>query len=734
MAMINTHSSDAEKIALYRSYFRGRNDVFARHWTNGATGKQGYAPALDRTQKPLVLTDAVIKGHLLGIELVGIYPLLLDNTTCFLAIDFDGENWLDDALAVFGITDKHNLPCLLERSKSGNGGHVWFFFENAVPSWKARQVGKYLISQANLSKDTSFDRLFPSQDEHNGKNYGNLIALPLNGKYLKNANTMFIDRSGNPYSDQWHHLSSCKKISEPSLDSLLRNIKIAPPLPEKVNGNDEEKDEHRAVKTTSSPHAKIVVSNQIYVPQAFLPDKLYKFAKQRCNFANPEYYEMQRKGYSTWKTPRWIYSIDIHDKGISIPVGFLSDLQRFATEQKITLDIDDQRIIASRAIFRSMIKLKPEQQKVVRQLLKQDRAVLEAPPGFGKSVVALYYMKRRQQPTLVVVHRKSLLHQWRKLAEQWLEFKKGDVGIIGDNKWKLGRKLTIASYQTLARRGVDEIKDQIGLVIVDECHHVPAYTFTKVLKLLPAKYVLGLTATPIRKDKLDKLIPLYVGPIIAVRAARISPTATPPKSLVSVQSYLPRTEFTAPESSLTFNQLSELLISNQQRNNQIVRDVVTALRTGAKCLILTERIIHEETLLKLIRQQVKGIKAAAISGQLRKKERERLLQRIKQPRFQLLIATGKLIGEGFDWPELTHLFLTFPISWKGRLIQYIGRVQREAPGKEKAFIHDYVDYEVPMLRFMYFKRLRVYRELGLVQQPVRFVRKPIEDKQQIHLL
>lgn len=708
--------------------------MYARHWTNRATGKQGYAPALDGTQKPLVLTDAVIKGHLLGIELVGIYPLLLDNTTHFLTIDFDGENWLDDALAVVGVTNKHDLPCLLERSKSGNGGHVWFFFEEAVPAWKARQVGKHLISQASLSKDTSFDRLFPSQDEHKGKSYGNLIALPLNGKYLKNANTMFIDQSGNPYSDQWHHLSSYEKISEATLDSLLHNIKIAPPLPEKGNeNNDEEKDEYRAVKTTSSPHAKIVVSNQIYVPQAFLPDKLYKFAKQRCNFANPEYFEMQRKGYSTWKTPRRIYSIDIHDEGISIPVGFLNDLQKFATEQNITLDIDDQRITADRVTFRSMVKLKPEQQKVVRQLLKQDRAVLEAPPGFGKSMVALSCMKRRQQPALIIVHRKSLLHQWRKLAEQWLEFEKGDVGIIGDNKWKPGRKLTIASYQTLTRRGVNEIKDHVGFVVVDECHHVPAYTFTKVLKLLPAKYVLGLTATPIRKDKLDKLIPLYVGPIIIVGTARIPPTATPPKSLVSVQAYLPRTEFTASESSLTFNQLSELLVNSQQRNNQIVHDVVTALRTGAKCLILTERIIHEETLLKLIRQQVKGIKAAAISGKLGKKERERLLQRIKQPNFQLLIATGKLIGEGFDWPELTHLFLTFPISWRGRLIQYIGRIQREIPDKEKAFIYDYVDYEVPMLRLMYFKRLRVYRELGLVRQNPR-IKQSGKDTHQLTLM
>ncbi len=475
------------------------------------------------------------------------------------------------------------------------------------------------------------------------------------------------------------------------------------------------------------------MNNQIYIPQAFLPNKLYKFAKQSCNFTNPQYYEMQRKGYSTWKTPRQIYTIDIHDEGILLPAGFLSQLQKFADTQNIKLNIDDQRITAKPTSFKTTLRLKIEQQKITRQLLKQDRAVLEAPPGFGKSIVALYCMKRRRQPTLVIVHRKSLLHQWYKMAEQWFEFKKNELGIIGDNKWKPGTKLTIASYQTLARRGVEEIKNQFGFVIVDECHHVPAHTFTKVLKLLPARYVLGLTATPIRKDKLDKLIPLYVGIIIANNAKRKEFFTKDKTTEVPVRVHLPRTEFTVPYKNVTFNQLGELLITDQARNQQIANDVVNTLRAGTKCLILTERVAHNQTLLRLIRQQIKGLHAATISGQMRKKDREKILKRIHQSQFQLLIATGKLIGEGFDWPELTHLFLAFPISWKGRITQYVGRVQREDKDKEIACVYDYVDYEVPMLRLMYFKRLRAYRELGLVQSKATH-KTEILDRQQQKLL
>ena len=438
---------------------------------------------------------------------------------------------------------------------------------------------------------------------------------------------------------------------------------------------------------------------------------------------------MQRKGYSTRKTPRRIYTIDVNDEGISLPVGFLTQLQSFANEQRIKLDIDDQRTTTKSITFRTSLKLNTEQQKVAAQLLKQDRAILEAPPGFGKSIVALYCIKRRRQPALVIVHRKSLLHQWRKLAEQWFELEKGELGIIGDNKWNPGGKITIASYQTLARRGFGEIVDQFGFIIVDECHHTPAHTFTKVLKLLPAKYVLGLTATPIRKDKLDKLIPLYVGRITKSSSKRAEISLTEDMDNVPVHVHLPRTEFIAPDKNISFNQLGQLLIVNENRNQQIVSDVINAMRIGAKCLILTERIAHGEKLLKLLRQQMKDAHAAAISGQLQKKEREKLLNRINQPRFQLLIATGKLVGEGFDWPELTHLFLTFPISWKGRLTQYIGRVQRKTEGKETAHVYDYVDYEVPMLRLMYFKRLRAYRELGLVRQKTRTRRQSADTKQ-----
>lgn len=228
--------------------------------------------------------------------------------------------------------------------------------------------------------------------------------------------------------------------------------------------------------------------------------------------------------------------------------------------------------------------------------------------------------------------------------------------------------------------------------------------------------MLGLTATPYRKDKLEKLMSFYVGPTVKASKPETIETSEE-KPNVETTILIKRTNFQINiKKKIEFNALGDVLIANSERNQQIVSDVATALRSGQKCLVLTERVEHCTILLELIRQQTKGIHAAIATGKMGKKERENMAKRIKQERFQLLIATGKLVGEGFDWPELTHLFLAFPFSWKGKLIQYLGRTQRTTENKTNAFVYDYVDYEVKMLQLMYFKRLRVYRELGLIRK------------------
>lgn len=708
---------DDSKIKLYRLLFRGREDVYARYWTNSLTEKSGYKPVFRLNQQSTPLSDEAIKNHLIGKEALGIYPLLSNNTTYLLVVDFDKGTWFNDSVRFTQVAQEHGLPCFIERSKSGNGAHVWFFFETSVSARKARELGKHLLNQAKIKTATSFDRLFPSQDEHSGKGYVNLIALPLQGIHIKQDNTVFINRDGAAYPDQWMKLESVTKISEAVLDGALSGLvgNVSPAM--KADKTDTEVGEYRSARTSSGVQAKLILTSQITIPQTDLPDNLHRFLKEKLNFPKPEFYKLERRGYSTWRVPHVIKTLEVTPEAVMTPAGFLSEIDQFAAKHNLVLSVDDQRVIVKPVTFKSTVKLRPEQKKIVRQLLKQDRVILEAKPGFGKTMTALYCMAKIKQPTLIVVHTRSLLLQWKKQIEASFSLDKNDLGIIGENKWQVGNKITIASYQTLARRGVEKDKYLFGFVIIDECHHVPARTFTDVLKNLPAKKVLGLTATAFRRDELDRLMTFYIGPILkSGPGINTSANESKPTQSVPVELMIKQTDFTfAKSNSIEFHELASTLVVTPARNLQITQDVIFALKSGGKCLILTERIDHCDILLDLIRGQVKGIRASIAKGSGTKKDREKLQKRIRQPKFQLLIATGKLVGEGFDWPELTHLFLAFPITWKGKLIQYIGRLERGVELKQATYFYDYVDYQVPMLKLMYFKRLRTYRSLGIVK-------------------
>lgn len=387
-------------------------------------------------------------------------------------------------MMVMGIASQNKIPCYLERSKSGNGAHIWFFFEKPVPAFKSRQLAKYLISQAGLSKDeSSFDRIFPNQDQHTGKGYGNLIALPLNMTYLQKGNTAFIDQNGEIIADQWHYLASIQKISESKIEQILDDVVITLPVVTKSKSLKQIENaqkgtetigatavEEPEIKTTQGTEARMILESSIFIPEAFLPDKLYKFLKEKLIFHNPQFYEMERRGYSTWNTPRLISTLKKTEGGILIPAGFLPQIGIFAAENNIKLEITDKRTTCAEIDFSSKIELRRSQHRVAEKLLDNDRAILEAKPGFGKTIVAIYCIKKRKQPTLIVVHTKELLHQWKKRLEEFFSLKKGDIGLIGDNKWEIGKKITIASYQTLARNGCEEIRDKFGFIVIDECH------------------------------------------------------------------------------------------------------------------------------------------------------------------------------------------------------------------------------------------------------------------------
>lgn len=728
------------QVGLYRLLFNTRDDVFARYWEDVPNKKFGYAPVYRLNRTPQTMTDNVVLAHLQGNQTVGVYPLFPDNTTSFLVIDFDGDNWLTLINQVVRVAESHGFSPSIERSRSGSGGHLWFFFTERFLGFQARQFGKLLLNHAGIKSRRTFDRMFPSQDEHTGKGYGNLICLPLQGRLVQENKTVFITQEGEEISDQWTYLQSIKKISKSDLEQCLRSvnsdhsksffIKTIDTKKDKSRENeaDNEKADH-PISTTQGQQVKLILDSAIFIPNPWLPDKLYRFLKKELNFPNPEFYEKERFGYSTWQTPRWIKTLEVVPDGIRVPIGYFAHISQIATDNTLSVDITDLRITTKKISFPSQLKLRKDQQKALNQLYQYERAILEAHPGFGKTMVALSLMKKRHQKTLVIVHTNTLLHQWQKRICDYFNMSKEDVGLIGNNKWKIGEKVTIASYMTLARRGTDDIKNEFGLVIVDECHHVPAHTFSSVVKCFAAKYALGLTATVFRKDQLEKLMYLYISDqTVSVGDSDQKPTQNIFHT-VETKLITRKTEFLVDSPVENFQEASRLVIADDKRNEQIANDIVTVLASGSKCLVLTERLEHCEKILEVVRRKIKGVHAAVATGMMTKKQRERIAKRMNQERFQLLIATGKLIGEGFDWPAVSHLFLAFPFSWKGKLIHYVGRVQRICEGKTLAVVHDYFDEQVPMLKLMYFKRLRTYRSLGLTKIVSSVKKKTINDDQ-----
>jgi len=682
----------------------------------------GYAPVFTIDQQPAGLTDAAISAHLNGSITIGIYPLLKDNSSYFIAADFDHGDWLQEANRYCKSAASCSVPAYIERSRSGDGAHVWIFFQTNIPAVKARQLGHLLLERAGITRRQSYDRLFPSQDFHTGQGLGNLIALPLQGDMLKTGKTAFVNEHGDSYPDQWRVLKAVTRVTESTIDRILGAPKMAAKKPGVHSAASDEGAAEPMYRAIVGSPVELVLGSQIYIPAASVSAQFYQFLKSRLNFSNPRYLEYQRNGYSTHAIPRYITTIEKSQDGILVPAGFLPEISAFAEKTKLKLTFDDQQAIVPVTRLKSSIKLRPEQRRAADNLLAKPRSILEAGPGFGKTIVGLYCLSKLRQKTLIIVHTRELLEQWATRIHECFDLKDGDLGIIGEGKWQVGRKITLASYQTLNRRCVEDIRSTFGLVIIDECHHAPAKTFTNVLKIFEAKYVLGLTATAMRRDQLDRMMEFYIGPILRV-SSKPQPTGDSKffQQPTTVTSLVVKTTDFEPAGlkNSEFHEVAAFLIADNKRNAMIADDITTALGTDAKCLVLTERVEHCQILLDQVRQRVKGTHAAIVTGKNTRKERAALRRRLTQERFKLLISTGKLIGEGFGWPELTHLFLVFPFTYKGKVVQYVGRLQRtttESP--QQTFVYDYSDLKVPMLKAMYFKRLRSYRSLGIVRQPV----------------
>ncbi len=703
--------SREERVSIFLSRFKGRSDVFARRWQKWDSSISGYAPVYTdykkKTYEPFTAEWA--EKHLLGSIVIGVYPLLQDNTSHFIAADFDGDGWKESVKEFYGVCKKYNVPVAIERSRSGNGAHAWLFFTEPYSAYKSRQVFLALLREANsigeFEKNESFDRLFPNQDYLSGKGLGNLIALPLQGVSRKNGNSVFVDPENDfqVIDDQWSFLKDTRLLTPKDLDALHEKLTSVPIIPT------DKKNKRRLKKGKGV--INIIISNTIQIYRGELLPSLVSFLREELNLLNIEYIVKERAGLPIYGSPRFINTIEVEGEFVSVPRGFILELSKWLDTKGIHYSVIDKRITAEPVRFALKTTLFPYQEKALKTFAKETQGVLVAPAGAGKTIMGLGLISQKKQPAIILTHRRQIYDQWLDRIESTLGIPRTKIGQICSIKKKETLPITVAMVQTLARiNDWGRISEKFGTVIIDECHHMPAKIFRNVVSKFRGKYLFGLTATPDRKYNDQKLISAYLGPIIhTVKKEEIVErqitSGSTPIDIVLIRST--DTEIPFATTPLHFPLISKVVSNDSRRNALIVADIINEAKSGKRCLVLTERKEHVEILQAYLRKDFETI---AFSGDLSARQRKFALQKIKGGRFAILIATGQILGEGTDIENLDILFLAFPVSFHGKLAQYVGRIRRDGGAKK---IYDYRDTKVPYLDKMWKKRATFYRKTDI---------------------
>lgn len=746
-------SSAADKIALFRRLFRGRDDVHAVRWES-AKGASGYSVACANEWRPgvcrkpkircgdcahrslLPVTDRVIYDHLAGRSTVGVYPLLPDDHCRFLAVDFDGKDWRADILALARSCRELDVPAAAEISRSGRGAHLWLFFSAPVPARLARHLGAALIShtcgrtrQLSLS---SYDRMFPNQDTMPKGGFGNLIALPLQKAPRAAGRSVFVDDGLRPWPDQWAFLDARPALSPEGLEAALGRACAgrhpldvafasgeagAAPAADRPPGGAEPAGRRKPWERPAAeparlpgplpPSLKLVLADGVYFAKNELTPPLSNRLVRLAAFQNPAFYRNQAMRLSVWNTPRVIGCAENHPDHIGLPRGCLDGALKLLKDNGIKADIQDERLSGGGISAHFVGTLRGDQEAAAKAVLARETGVLCAPTAFGKTVTAAAVIARRGVSALVLVHRTELMRQWRERLDELLELRGPGPGALGGGENALTGAVDVAVMQSLSRReDLGELLDGYGQIVVDECHHISALSFESVLKQSKARFVLGLTATPQRRDGHHPIIFMQCGP---VRHQAARPDAAPSQLKV-----FPRL-LDAPEvpRDAGIQDVFRAIAGDGRRARRIADDIAAAFREGRKILALTERSDHLGLLRDILSARIETL--FVLHGRMPGKERAQVLEALRAldgaaPR--VLLATGRLIGEGFDHPALDTLMLAMPISWKGTLQQYAGRLHRACAGKRDVRIYDYVETGQPALERMWRKRRLGYRAMG----------------------
>ena len=768
--IVTSASPARDKLELFRSLFTCRKDVYA-HGYRRKDGGIGYTPACANEWKPGIcpkaahqrvkcaecgnrifpeLSDAVIIAHFKGNDdrfrdVLGQYVLDRDCNTKVLVIDFDKADWKEATNAVRLVAKRRDINAAVERSRSGNGAHIWFFFLEPISAKAAREFGSCLITEAAALNKTitfeAFDRMLPAQVTIPDGGFGNLIALPFQGKAQREGNSVFVDEQFEPFPDQWLYLSQIQLIPHSTVHNLIEATGNNPhglatvAVANKTKRYAQKPRKRLPLTSRDFPSSlPVTQADMLYIPEKSLSPAAQMEIRGLATFANPEFYRAQSMHQSVFGKPRLIDLSELRDGYVAIPRGCKTQLEQLLQETGVTVRYSDERKSDNQIVMTFKGALRPEQQIAADQMLIYEDGIMSAPTGFGKTVIGAYLIAAIGLPTLVIVPKTALITQWKSQLERFVDITdnrepvrtpKGRIskkqppliGQIGGGKTAVSGLIDVASFQSLSGKdrqtGEPIVKDLVrnyGLIICDECHHAAAPQLELVLKSAPAKYVYGLSATPERSDGLTRALSMLCGPVRYVVDPKTQAIQQGIQRIVRPRFTGIRLPTYGPGAS--FNQILDLLCVHAARNEAIIEDALEAASNGRHPLVLSKRKKHAEELCRLL--QSRGHEPILLTGEIDAKERKAILKSL--PSFEhdhrIIVATESLLGEGFDLSYLDTLLIATPISWDGSITQQAGRLHRSHEGKQRVEIFDYVDLSIPMFARMYQKRLKTYAKLG----------------------
>ncbi len=727
-----------DKVEIFADYFKGRDDVFPYLSIDKKTGKKYYLPSCNNEWKKGIcnktlgkqcrncqyrenksLSLDIIEKHMYNNQTIGIYPLLEDETCYLLAFDFDDKkdenNIKEDILAFASVCDNYNIPIAIEKSRSGKGIHIWIFFKEKIKALTARKLGRLLLSKTMEIRDNlkidSFDRMFPNQDFLPKGGYGNLIALPFQTEPAKYKNTIFIDRNFLPIVGQFDYLKTIHKLSEEEVFNAIRILSS-----ETIDISSQDLDIKEEVKNKKKNNFKfpkeieVTLNDMVYIDKANLSASVKNSFRRIATFANPEFYKREKMRLSVYNIPMIIDCSKEDEKYIKIPRGTYEYLCDLCNEKNVNIKIHDKRNKGKKIDVSFQGKLREEQEEALNKMLMYDTGILHAPTGFGKTVICCQMIAKRNVNTLIITHTLQLLKQWKERLSDFLDI--DTVGQIGGGKNIVTGKVDVASIKSIWNNGkFNDIVKNYGMIIIDECHHLAAYTYESAVNTVNAKYVYGVTATPDRENGHTPIIKMQCGNIrYEVDFKKFNKDLNMPMTVYVRNHHI---EFVNKNiTDYTINEIRNLIVKDIIRNEKIINDVISEFNNGKNVLVLTERIEHIEYFKEKLSKITDNL--FIYRGGLGKKKLEEY-QEMKEKlsdNNKIIIATGPYIGEGFDDPSLDVLFLTMPISGVTKVTQYTGRLHRKNEGKKEIVVYDYVDDNFSQTRNMFEKRKRTYEKLG----------------------